>query len=305
MAQGDLLLAPIGIFFPGDDVEEDGPRPEPGDTASTHARLPWRIGGGQLAVRVWYLPAVVVTPDCGVDKRPQAILVAPLVPLAMLTQEAQAGVRKNTFLTALLLPSDPAIEAPDGTTFPLIESVVDLTRITPLAPELVESQRFAALTAHHVERLQYKCVGFFANRELSGTGTISAVVGKTVKRVAELESKQGRHTAALIFEDDTTVVVFIEPRRRGHWESVSIKSGLFSIKQLQALTETDLVIRFENEDDREWNVSCESFGLTSTKIAPKDTTHVRVACPNEPAEALLINQDKPPNAIIVRVITAQ
>jgi hypothetical protein len=303
LSQGDIVRAPISVFARAADLADPAmldAAPEPlayGDPRGVALRVPWRAAPASveaLALRAWHFPAVVVTPDCGIDKEPAQVLVAPVLPLAAAPPADRDGVRAGTFLMACHLPADPEMVFADGSTFAFPESYVDFTRTTAVAPGLVLDQRMVALSEAQCDHFQEAWVRFVAGREISSTGTVAAVVGKRVRAVDTLESSRRRHTVLVTFEDDSVVVLYQEPRRRGdHLQEVRVRGGAFEPAEVQALAGSNLVLRFENGDRRDWNVACPALGLASCRIAAAATTPVLVRCPEEPGALDLVNRDRP------------
>lgn len=320
LSQGDIVRAPIGVFARLADLAAPPPlktRSEPltyGDPAGVTLTIPWRPAGradagaggdaeDRLVLRAWYAPAVVVTPDCGIDKEPRQILLAPILPLAALAPADRDGVRAGTFLMALYLPADPAMVFADGSTFAFPDSCVDFTRTTAVTPGLLAGQRMVALSDAQRDRFQEAWVRFLAGREISSTGTLAAAAGKRVRAVDTLESSRRRHTVLFTFDDDSIAVVYQEPRRRGgHLQEVRVRNGAFDPPEVQALAGSHLVLRFENEDRRDWNLACPELGLDACRLAAASTTPVLVRCPAEPGELRLANRDKRGTILRLRLV---
>jgi len=305
LSQGDIVRAPIGVFARAADLADpamvdDAPAaPAYGDPRGIALHVPWRSLSGteetaaQLVLRAWHFPAVVVTPDCGIDKEPAQILVAPVLPLVAAAPVDRDGVRAGTFLMACHLPADPEMIFADGSDFAFPESYVDLTRTTALAPQLVLDQRMVALSEAQCDRFQEAWVRFVAGRELSSTGTVDAAAGKRVRTVDTLESSRRRHTVLFTFEDDSVIVLYQEPRRRGdHLQEVRVRNGAFDPPEVQAVAGSTIVLRFENNDRRDWNLACPALGLESCRIAAASTTPVLVRCPTAAGDLELVNRDK-------------
>jgi len=263
IAQGDIVRAPSGIFVEAGGLADptllDAPGPplvagDPWGIAQTLPRI--QINRQSVILRAWHLPAVVVSPDCAIDQGPPQILLAPLFPLAALPVEQQNGVRSGTYLTAIDLPADEALEFLDGSVAPFPESYVDLQRIASVAPRLLGNQRMVALSDAQVERLRAAWVRFVALREISSTGSIAAIEGKRVTKVRVAESSKKRHTVLLTFEDDSLLVHYQEPRRKGpHLQEVRLRNGAFSPPDIIARADGDIVLRLENDDQRAWQIA--------------------------------------------------
>lgn len=310
LAQGDLVRAPAGLFVGASDLadasllDHAGPPLAPGDPRGLAQTLPrLMIGTERVVVRAWYQPAVVVSPDCAIDKDPPQVLIAPVIPLATLPLSQQDGVRAGTYLTAIDLPADELLELLDGSRAPFPASYVDLQRIVPVSPRLLRDQRMVALSAEQIERLQAAWVRFVALRELSTTGTIAAAVGKRVTRVSVAESSKKRHTVILTFEDDSVAVLYQEPRRKGpHLQSVHLRDGVFSPSVLTALVGSDLVLRLENDDHRAWAVTTSDPVIGIHQLAPGTTTDVVIRCPDGAGEIVLRNRDRQEGSLRIQVI---
>ena len=300
LSQGDIVRAPIGVFSRTADLADpsmldaiDSPVAL-GDPRGLAARVPslW-VGQTRAVLRAWYLPAVVVSPDCGIDKEPAQVLVAPILPLSAADPASRDGLRAGTFLTALALPAEADLQLADDTCVAFPDSFVDLTRTTAVAPGLLRDERMVALSDSQLDRFQEAWVRFVALRELSSTGTLAAAAGRRIREVTTVGSSQRRHTIVFTFDDDSIVVLYQEPRRRGdHLQSVRIKDGAFTPSEIRALVSTNLVLRFESEDRRDWNISCKAAGLEPRRVLPSATTEVLIRCPDEPCELILINTDK-------------
>jgi hypothetical protein len=312
LSQGDIVRAPSGVFVAAADLSNpaepsaaDGPIPfgEPAGLAMPIPRL--TVGGLPVVLRAWYLPAVVVSPDCGIDKEPAQVLIAPILPLAAARLEDQDGIRSGTFLSAFDLPADPALELADGSNAPFPHSFVDLTRTVPLTPRLLGQQRMVALSDDQLDRLQESFVRFVALREIGSTGTVAAAAGKRVQQVATVESSRRRHTVVFSFDDGSIVVLYQDPRRRGdHLQTVAIQAGNFAPGQVQALAGTNLVLRFENNDRRDWHLFGKEAGIQAIRLAAAATTEVLIACPDHPEEIRLINADRRSSVLSVWVVDA-
>jgi hypothetical protein len=246
--------------------------------------------------------ALVLTPDCGIAKLPAQVLVAPILPLSVLPTEQRDGIRDGTLLGAAHLAADPDLRFADGSRAPFPESYADLGRAMPAAPGLLLDQRMVALSDDRLARLQEAWVRYGTGREISSTGTISAARGKRVADVRVLESSARRHTVVLRFDDGSTLVLYQDPRRKGsHLESVTVRRGAFAPAEVTALAGTDLVLRVENEDAREWTIACPALELANRKLAAADTTHVRLVCPEMPLDAEVVNLDRRREVLRVRV----
>ena len=72
----------------------------------------------------------------------------------------------------------------------------------------------------------------------------------------------------------------------------SCPTGQFSPARIQALAGSDLVLRLENDDPRDWHVACEYFDSPTKFLKAAGTTELLVRCPEKAAESVLINADK-------------
>jgi hypothetical protein len=310
LAQGDIVRAPVGAFVAIGDLQDpsllgaEGPPLNLGDPQGIAVSLPRLcLGPAEVVLRAWYLPAVVVSPDCAVDKRPTQLLVAPIAPLAAYPRAEQDGIRAGTFVAAFDLPAEPSLRLADGTIFSFPQAVVDLGRTVPVSPTLIEDQRMFSLGASHIDRLQETLVRYVALREISSTGTIAACVGKRVAQASTVESSKRRHTVVLTFEDDSSLVLYQEPRRAGdHLQSVAVRGGAFSPASIRAFIATNLVLRFENDDNRDWDISCPEVGVEARRVAAASTTEILVHCPEEPCDLMIVNTAKRNAALRVQVV---
>lgn len=310
LSQGDLVRAPVGIFVPESALADpamldaEGPAVPFGDPRGIARSLPRLVVGTEpLVLRAWYWPAVVVSPDCAIDKQPAQVLLAPVLPLHAYTPQDQDGLRAGTFLAAFDLPPDPELALADGSRTAFPHAAVDLARSTTVSPELVLRQRMVALGERHVDRLHAAWVRYVAGRELSSTGTVAAAVGKRVARVKALESSKKRHSVLMTFEDGTLLVLYQEPRRAGaHLESVRVRDGVFEPARLQALAGTNLILRFENEDRRDWDAGCPALWAGAQRLPGGATTELLAWCPDEPDALTVTNLRKRSSTLLLEVV---
>src|SRR6202022_1011656 len=98
--------------------------------------------------------------------------------------------------------------------------------------------------------------------------------------------------------------VYREPGRKGdNRQSVRIdQEGAFTPTEVQALVGTTLILRFENDSHRDWNVACPPLAVPSTKILSGETKDVLIDCPQQPLVAVVENSDKRANKLTVRVV---
>jgi hypothetical protein len=266
--------------------------------------LPWELEGSSAGLRIWHLPAVVVTPDCGVDKMPDTVLVAPIFPLQLLHPSDRDGVRIGTFVAGLYLPADPDLRTQDDESFDWPESYIDLNAITPVAPGLLGGERIVALSDEQIDRLHEAWVRFGAGKELSSTGSIEAAKGKRISDVVVVQASKKRYTVELAFDDGSILVLYREPGRKSdNRQSVRIdQEGAFTPTEVQALVGTTLILRFENDSHRDWNLFCPPLAVPSTKILSGQTKDVLIDCPLQPFVAIVENTDKRTNKLTVRVV---
>ncbi|MBI3972369.1 MAG: hypothetical protein HY332_13905 [Chloroflexi bacterium] len=312
LSQGDIVRAPIGVFGRRADLADPSlvdAAPAPlayGEPHGTAVAVPWQTAAGAdgpLVLRAWHFPAVVVTLDCGIDKAPPQVLVAPILPLMAAQPSERDGIRAGTYLMALYLPPEPEMIFADGSRFSFPESYVDFTRTTAVSLGLLMAERMVALSGAQVDRFQEAWVRFVAGRELSSTGTVAAAAGKRIRSVETLESSRRRHTVLFTFEDDSIVVLYQEPRRRGdHLQEIQIRGGTFDPPEVQAVAGSNLVLRFENEDRRDWRLAGEALGLSSCRIAAAATTSILVQCPQQPGELRLVNLDRRGQTLHLRIV---
>ncbi len=290
LSQGDLVRAPVGMFVRVDDLAHPKsldahgpplPYADPDGLAFTIPRL--QVASQPVVGRVWYQPAIVVSPDCAIDKNPAQIIIAPIYPLALLPLNQQDGVRSGGLVNAVDLPADDLLQFADGSQSPFPHSYVELQRMVPVSPGLLTAQRMVAVSRNQLDRLQNAWMRFIALRELSTTGTLAATIGRRVERVRVAASSDRRHTVILTFEGGFEVVVFQEPRRKGPYtQSVRVRAGAFDPEALQSLVGTDLLIRFENDDPTDWPLQSNRQDLMKNEVlAAAQTTEVFVRCPDD------------------------
>lgn len=292
LAQGDIVRTPTAGFVRAHHLADRGllDRTEPvdpGDKVGLAMRVPRLvIGGAALVLRARYTLAVVVSPDCAIDKEnTPMVLVAPIFPPGATSPAEWDGIRAGTNLGAFDLPGEPALELPGEPPTELEESFVDLSWTTAVHKEIVQPERIVGLSLHHVDRLQAAWLRFIALRELSTVGTVAAAVNKTIAGVETIQSSGRRHTVVLTLHDGSTLVLYQEPRRKGDWvEPVHIHRARFDREFIDARTESRLVLRVENDDPRTWKIACAEVGLVARDLPGGSTTHVEVACPDSPAD---------------------
>ena len=217
-SQGDIVRAPIGMFSGFRDLDDlsildqSGPALEYGDRQGIAVSIPRLRAPRATVLRAWYLPAVVVTPDCDIDKSGNQILLAPIYPTNWYDVDTQNGIRAGEYVSAFGLPAEPNMVAFDGSTFPFPYSVVELGQTTTVAPSLISRERIVTLSDSQLDRLHEAWVRFVALKELSSTGTIAAAVGKSITRVSVAESSRRRHTVVLTLDDGSVLVLYHQPR---------------------------------------------------------------------------------------------
>lgn len=304
------MRAPVGIFVPESALadpamlDQEGPALPFGDPRGIALSLPRLVVGPEpLVLRAWYWPAVVVSPDCAIDKQPAQVLLAPVLPLHAYTAQDQDGLRAGTFPAAFDLPSEPELVLADGSTTSFPHSAVDLARSTAVSPELLLPQRMVALSERHIDRLHAAWVRYIAGREISSTGPVAAAVGKRVARITALESSKKRHTVLMVFEDGTLLVLYQEPRRAGaHLQPVRVRDGVFEPLRLQALAGTNLILRFENEDRRDWDVGCPALWNEAQRLPGGTTIELLARCPDEPDELTITNLRQRSSTLLLEVV---
>lgn len=308
LAQGDIVRAPSGIFVASADLADrtllDAPGPplvagDPQGIAVTIPRL--HVNREDVILRAWYQPAIVVSPDCAIDKNPPQVLLAPIFPLAALPKEQQDGVRGGTYLTAIDLPADSALLFSDQSTAPFPASYVDIQRIAPVAPHLLHTQRMVTLSAAQAERLRASWVRFVALREISSTGTIAAAEGKRVMKVQVAESSKKRHTVIMTFEDNSVVVLYQDPRRIGpQLQVVHLRNGRFFPSDITARADGDLVLRLENDDHRAWQIVSHDATIERRALASGTTTNILIRAMESPGEIVITNAEHRDNFLRLR-----
>jgi len=301
LSQGDVVLAPIAVLGTAQDFADPSDlqtAPHPlalGDDLGVTVILP-RAGEparGPVVLRAWYTPAIVVSADCVIGKG-QEVLVAPIYPSEDAAEGDRAGIRAGSFVAAMSLPGDPAITFPDGQVGPWPESYVDFNQTTAVTGILAAEDRLFMLARPQLERLHFALARFLIVRELSTRGTLAAAEGKVVEKVAVVSTTGRRHTVMLMFTDGSYLIAYQEPRQDAYvLESVTIKDGRFDRESVQALTGQRLVLRFENEDRRDWRVMAKAVGLAPQEVSAADTTHVEIICPDRPLEVDITNADRP------------
>lgn len=299
LSQGDIVRAPIGQFVGLRDIpdlaglDSDGPALPYGDLGGIAMSVPRLRTPRTTVLRAWYLPAIVVTPDCDIDKDAEQILLAPIFPLTSYEESARHALRAGEYVSAFMLPAEPAMQASDDTVFPFPESVVELGQTTTVAPSLIAAQRMVSLSETQIDRLQEAWIRFVALKEISSTGTVSAAVNQRIAKVAVVGSSKKRHTVVLLLDSGSALVLYQEPRRKGpQVASIKVSRGEFTPREVRALVGSDLVLRFENGDARAWDIACEELDLSSRTLKAADTTEVLIRCPDQPAQAAILNANK-------------
>lgn len=295
LAQGDIVRAPIGVFARAADLS-DSALLTPGrthllaDPAGIALPLPeTQLAGAALVLRAWYLPAVVVSPSCALEKAPPQVLVSPILPLLALPPRQQDGVRARTYLTAYALPADPALDLGDGSQAAWPESYVDLHRTTAVSPAILREARMVALAPDELDRLHEAWVRLVALAEISSTGTIAAAQGRRLLSARTVQTSSRRHTVLLTFDDGSLLVLYQDPRRQGtNVQSVHLgPGGAFDRAEVTALVDEHLILRFENDTQHDWGVTCPEMGIAPRMLPAGSTTDVLVQCPHEPGVAAL------------------
>jgi len=158
-----------------------------------------------------------------------------------------------------------------------------------------------ALSDAQAERLRAAWVRFVALREISSTGTTAAIEGKRVTRVRVAESSKKRHTVLLTFEDDSLLVLYQEPRRKGpHLQEVRLRNGAFSPPDIIARADGDLVLRLENDDHRAWQIAISDNTIEQRKLDGGTTTEILIRAPANPGEIVVTNVDRRNHSLRIR-----
>lgn len=310
LSQGDLVRAPVGAFARIEDIPdpsllgEDGPPIKLGNLRGAASIVPrLRVSKAPVVLQAWYLLAVVISPDCDIDKGPAQVLITPLMPLDAYSPANQDAIKAGSLVAALDIPPDPDLRLADNSRTSFPHSVLSLRQATPVAPGLIMAQRMVALSESQIERLHNAWVRFVALREISSTGTIAAMVGKRVLDVSTVESSRRRHTVLLTLDDQSLVVVYQEPRRAApHLQQIQVTKGAFSPKVVRALAGSELILQFENEDSREWFVTCPELGVESYRLTAAGTSRLPLRCPETPGEAVVVNSQKRASTLTVRYV---
>lgn len=281
-AQGDLLLAPIGLFTAADLIDRPEWVDEPGALLTTKhaegiaASIPrLAVNGTPVILRAWYMPAIVISPDCSFDKNgADTVVIAGVWPIEAYERDDQDGVRLGTHLNGFHLPADTDVAYRDGSSGEWPESVVDLASVTTVNPGLVYDQRSVRLSDTQIDRFQECLLRHYAGREISSTGIVNGMVGRKLIEVETIESSNRRHTVVLTFDDDSFVVLYQEPRKKAEArQSILVKNGTFGRAIVAATAGNDLLLRFENEDPREWHVTCKEIGVLN-HLLKRGTTSI-------------------------------
>ena len=299
LSQGDIVRAPIGQFVGLRDIadlaglDSDGPALPYGDLGGIAMSVPRLRTPHTTVLRAWYLPAIVVTPDCDIDKDAEQILLAPIFPLRSYEEGTRHALRAGEYVSAFMLPAEPAMQTSDGTVFPFPESVVELGQTTTVAPSLTAAQRMVSLGETQIDRLHEAWIRFVALKEISSTGTVSAAVNQRIAKVAVVESSKKRHTVVLLLDNGSALVLYQEPRRKGpQVASIKVSKGEFTPREVCALIGSDLVLRFENDDARTWDITCGELSLPVRTLKAAGTTEVLIRCPDQPARTAILNTNK-------------
>ena len=305
LSQGDIVRVPTGGFVHAAHLADaalldaTGPVVVPGESPGIAVRLPRLVAGNaQLVLRARYTFAVVVSPDCAIDKEPPPmVLISPLLPKEATSADDWNGIRAGTHLGAFDLPGVAALRpAGEDEEVPFPVSFVDLSWTTAVHKDVAFPERVTALGSEHIERLRHAWLRYVALRELSTIGTLASVAGKTVTKVQTVQTSNKRHTAMLTFSDASVLVVYQEPKRKGDWvESVHVHNGAFlrggspgsEPPGIDARTGSRLIVRFENDDNRMWKVDCPELDVQPRELVAGVTTHVQVDCPDTPVEVRL------------------
>jgi len=299
-AQGDIILAPVGLFTAADLIEQPDSVDASGEVltpkdiqglARTIPRL--AIKGVPVVLRAWFMPAIVLSPDCSFDKDDaESMVIAGIWPMEAYAEEDRDGVRAGTSLNGFHLPQDKAVTFRDGTSQDWPEAVVDLASETSINPRLVFDQRMIALSDSRLDLLQEALLRHYAGREISTTGTLEAVKGRTLVDIETVESSKRRHTVVLTFDDGTPIVLYQEPRKKADaLQSLRIKEGLFDRATVAAKTGTNALLRIENEDARDWHLTCEELNLKAHLVGRAATTTIYLR-DLPPGTFNVVNSDK-------------
>ena len=118
-------------------------------------------------------------------------------------------------------------------------------------------------------------------------------------RVAESSKK--RHTVLLTFEDDSLLVLYQEPRRKGpHLQEVRLRNGAFSPPDILARADGNLVLRLENDDHRAWQIAISDNTIEQRKLDGGTTTEILIRAPANPGEIVVTNVDRRNHSLRIR-----
>jgi hypothetical protein len=299
IGQGDILWAPTALFTSGDHVargvELDAPGPplRTRDVDGLAASIPrLEVGNRNVVLRAWYTMAMVVSPDCASEKQNvEALQVAPILPLTAVPKTQRDGVRAGTNLTACFLPSGDLPTEPRPIQLP--ESFVDVLLATPVAPHLLTDYRMGTLGPDLLDRFAEFWIRHVAGQEISSTGTIAGARGATLDDVEVLQSSRRRHTVLLTFSDGSHLVLYQDPRRKdANVQSVEINGCTFSRDTVSTTMAATLVLSIENEDSREFTLSCDLLQET-VRVLRASTTHIMIPAADAPGVYELRNSTLP------------
>jgi hypothetical protein len=309
LAQGDIVRAPTGVFVRSTEVADQallapGKANLLADANGIALPIPnTYLAGAQLVLRAWYMPAVVVSPSCALEKQPPQVLISPILPLSSLPENQQAGVRARTYLTAYALPGDAQLDLADGTQATWPDSYVDLHRTTAVSPHLLRDARMVALSPDQVDRLHEAWVRFVALAEISSTGTVAAAQGRRLVSARTAQTSARRHTVLLTFDDGGLLVLYQDPRRAGaNVQSVHVQQGgAFDRAEVTGRIGEDLILRFENDTTQDWEIACPAWQVGPRTLPSGSITDVLVQCPPEPSQAIVRHTRRIPHTLRITV----
>jgi hypothetical protein len=274
-------------------VDEPGAPLTPGDVAGIAVTIPrLQVGAKPVVLRAWYTLAMVASPDCAYAKESlEAVQVAPVLPLAAAPLAQRNGIKAGTNLTAFFLPAGEL--ATEQGPLALDDSFVDVLRATAVAPHLLDGYRMSRLSEDLLDRFREFWLRHVSGREISSTGTLGSARGCVLQEVSVLESSKRRHTVLMHFADGTDVVLYQDPRRKGaNVQPVEIRQGRFNRTAVSAQCDEQLILRFENEDARDYTIRCPLLA-ENQRIPAGATTDILLQEQPSPATVELANLDAP------------
>jgi hypothetical protein len=229
LSQGDIVIAPTAIIFPGESESEvAGPTTldETRDTTLWRASSQTLPGAPSFSSRTRWGLAMVVPHSCALDKEwneriaelieagndkgnaireaskqddlDAHITLASVLALETLPASKRAGVRMNR-----RLGNFPVCAKDD-----LPESFVDLTQLSTVHYSgIPQAQRIAALSSKSIAHLHFALAMHFAYRSLSGLKHIEDVVGRKIVDLNVAERAGGKLIVTLLLDDDREIVL--------------------------------------------------------------------------------------------------